>query len=78
MQPDKTVKLNWDGEVDNMFSNFELQRSSNGIDFQTIYTTSALPPCQYYDLSPLNGNNYYRVKQFDTDGKITISKTVVR
>ncbi|MES2772771.1 MAG: T9SS type A sorting domain-containing protein [Bacteroidota bacterium] len=61
---------------------FEIEHSVNGI---TTWKTIALPGNQgnnganqyrYVHSSPVTGNNYYRVKQVDTDGRFSYSKTV--
>ncbi|HNJ59325.1 MAG TPA: T9SS type A sorting domain-containing protein, partial [Chitinophagaceae bacterium] len=60
-------------------SHFNVQRSSNGIEFNTIQQTAAKNNAyneySITDVQPLNGTSYYRVEAVDKDGKITYSKT---
>jgi len=62
-------RINWmtESETDGTF--FELERSSNGINFETI--SSRIPGMgggyyyTYWDDTPHNGINYYRLKVYD-------------
>lgn len=73
------VLLQWvtENEVNN--KHFEVERSSNGIDYIAIGTVQAsLSPSdpKYYsfiDLQPLKGNNYYRLRQVDLDNRFEYS-----
>ena len=82
----KTVDLNWQTaqEIDN--AGFELQRSSDGINFIKLafIASKALngnssSPLTYTtdDVNPFNGSTYYRLKQLDIDGKFTYSKILL-
>ena len=57
---------------------FELQRSSDGHDFNTITSIQgdgdhfAPKDYQWWD-TPLQGDNFYRLKQVDLDGRFTFS-----
>lgn len=72
---DTGIELNWAtaSEINNDY--FELERSSNGKDFERLAevdgggTTHTLQRYTYIDKRPYNGVNYYRLKQVDTDGK---------
>ncbi len=60
---------------------YEIERSPNGSNFQTIASVTAensLNSIQYSyaDKSPLNSRAYYRIKQVDIDGRSSFSKTV--
>lgn len=61
---------------------FEVERSSDGIQFKTIGQvvpagTSGVPnDYSYTDRLPLPGFNYYRIRQTDFDGKFNFSETV--
>jgi Tyrosine-protein kinase ephrin type A/B receptor-like len=79
----KIVWITWatSSEVDN--DRFVIERSINGTDFSTngeikgagtIITTTLY---HYSDFAPAVGNNYYRLKQFDKDGKMKISQVRV-
>ncbi len=65
---------------------FELQRSADGENFSALTfvpskaingNSSTVLSYQFYDEKPFSGNNYYRLKQVDTDGKITYSFVVL-
>jgi hypothetical protein len=77
------LKVGWitwatSSEVDN--DRFEIERSINGVDFSTLGkikgagTTVITTLYHYTDFTPAIGNNYYRLKQFDKDGKMKISQ----
>jgi hypothetical protein len=62
---------------------FLIQRSSDGKNFETIGRVEAagnstrLISYVFYDNNPLQGNNYYRLHQFDIDGKSEKFKPIV-
>jgi Secretion system C-terminal sorting domain len=76
-----TNELTWATASERNNAAFIVERSSNGIDFQSIGTvkgkgnSSAVSNYTFTDLGPLS-INYYRLRQMDTDGKETLSKTV--
>jgi len=70
------VKLNWEVNSDNQdFSIFELQRSSDAIDFSTIARVEGYPSetnFEHLDTDPLL-RNYYRLKILDSNNEVTYS-----
>lgn len=74
--------LKWATASEERTSHFEVQRSLNGIDFETIGTVAASGTSsethayQYNDLTPFKGMNYYRLRLLDLDGAETISDIV--
>ena len=75
-----SVLLKWGTLAEQNSSHFEIERSANGNDFITVVAKVNAAgrsdvPVHYSvtDVAPLNEWNYYRVKQFDTDGKSTMS-----
>jgi hypothetical protein len=59
-----------------------IERSADGRNFKAINSITAdgircLQPFSYADNSPLPGNNYYRLKMVDENGKITYSTIVL-
>ena len=82
----KKVQLSWStvSEINN--TSFEIEKSVNGKDFSSIGTvaskamngnsTSTLE-YSFEDSKPFAGNNYYRLKQIDRDGKFIVSNTEV-
>ncbi|MBS1665926.1 MAG: T9SS type A sorting domain-containing protein [Bacteroidetes bacterium] len=76
------VNLNWETSAETNFSYFSIERSNDGSQFTEIgtvyYTNSAdlVHQFGYADLSPLIGNNYYRLKLVDLDGTYKYSNIV--
>jgi Secretion system C-terminal sorting domain len=78
----ENVRLNWAtaNEINNEF--FEIERSSDGIHFETIlYQNGAgnsTTLIEYTDLdrNPLFGISYYRLKQVDVDGDSSYSDII--
>ena len=76
---DNEVKLDWatTTEINNNF--FTIERSNDGRSFQKIASISGngnssnFNKYSYLDTAPLNGMNYYRLKQTDFDGKFSYS-----
>ena len=81
----KLVQLNWQTSQENNSSYFEVQRSSNGSNFEPISTVTAkgnIGTISTYqdkdDLFFYTGKVvYYRLKMVDTDGKYKFSKVLV-
>ncbi|WP_422005872.1 hypothetical protein [Roseivirga pacifica] len=75
-----TVNIQWAtaSETDN--SHFTIERSINGTDFETLaYVDGAgsveeLRTYQFYDLFPVKGTSYYRLRQTDFNGQFTFSE----
>ena len=74
---DSQVEINWQTALEIEADYFEVQRSANGSDFQTIDRVPAEgKPSSYetYDEEPLPGISYYRLKQVETNGKHSFSQ----
>jgi len=75
----KTVQLNWRTATELNNAWFQIERSANGRDFAEIGKlagagTSQVPlDYAFTDALPLNGWNYYRLRQLDTDGGFSFS-----
>jgi Secretion system C-terminal sorting domain len=77
------ASLNWKtaSEINNDY--FEVQRSADGLEFIEIGkvvgngTTNLASEYFFEDRSLMKGNNYYRLKQFDFDGKSSYSNVIV-
>ena len=69
------VICNWITATEINTDYFVIQRTINGIDFEDIGTIGAAGNSfnnisyEFEDVSPLNGISYYRLKQYDLDGK---------
>ncbi len=76
------VALNWVTASELNNKGFEVQRSQNAQEFQTVVTregkgtTAARSSYDAIDQQPLAGVSYYRLKQVDLDGKATYSPVV--
>ena len=77
-----TSVLTWQTASESNNQGFTVERGNNGTTFSAIGnvkgngTTSAVNNYTFTDLTPLNGVNYYRLRQADFNGKESISKTV--
>ena len=73
------VRLSWNTENEINSSHFIVERSADGRNFTEIKRVNAAgfssTPKSYeaFDNSPINGINYYRLKQVDIDGKFVYS-----
>lgn len=78
----RVVALRWATQQERNNSFFVLQRSSDGVDFQTIAkinghgTTDQRQLYQAYDPFPQRGPNYYRLRQVDFDGTQHLSPII--
>lgn len=73
-----TVRLNWITESESGNAGFDIQHSTNGINWRKIGFVSSYAnngnstaPIHYKftDTHPIDGKNYYRLKQIDKEGK---------
>ncbi len=72
-------KVNWVSASETLGDVYELQRSSNGQNFEQLTTIAAKGVASLYDyvdINPLKGNNYYRLKMVNVDGSIAYSKVL--
>lgn len=74
--------LHWATAREYSTSHFEIERSSNAMDFVKIGELKSGNNAmenqmyQYWDSEPQIGINYYRLKQVDLDGTFTYTKTI--
>lgn len=77
-----SVFLQWETESEKSNDYFEIERSINGIDWNRLFITKAIgestTPMNYQEIDhePITGTSYYRLTQFDLDGKKTILKSI--
>lgn len=76
------VKINWATSSETNNNRFEVERAGDDGNFVSIATVKPLSnegrkEYQTYDYRPLNGNNYYRLKQYDNDGQNISSETKI-
>src|SRR5690606_12112770 len=69
------VKLHWTTLSEQNNNRFDIEHSKDGKDFTFLTsekgkgTTSSMSDYTFYDLNPYIGTNYYRLTQYDHDGK---------
>jgi len=75
----KQVTLKWETAAEANNAGFEIQKSSNGRDWEILGwvegngTTAETSTYDYLDKIPFAGDNYYRLKQMDYDGQFEFS-----
>ncbi len=80
---DLHIKLDWSTAAELNNSHFEVERSTDGINWSKIAKVDAstesatINNYSYNDQSAASGINYYRLKQVDKDGKTTVYNTLV-
>lgn len=76
-----TVKLKWTARDEININSYEIQRSSNGRDFNTLSSIAGRNnglQCDYSfdDMNPLQGASYYRLRILGTAGYVKFSKII--
>ncbi|MBK9736877.1 MAG: T9SS type A sorting domain-containing protein [Saprospiraceae bacterium] len=77
----KQVVLDWVTASEINSDYFLIEKSADGINFQNIGkvtskgTSDIKTNYQYIDLNPFTSQNYYRLVQYDVDGKSSMSET---
>ncbi len=82
-QDNRAIVLHWATSTEEQNHFFEIQRSDDGINFETIGAingqgndTENGAEYRFIDDAPYNGINYYRLKQVDYSGEFAFSETV--
>jgi len=76
----KATHLTWQTASERNNDYFSVERSANGIDWSVIETvegagsSTELLSYETFDVNPLRGISYYRLKQTDFDGKTSYSE----
>jgi hypothetical protein len=79
VKENNTVKLNWHTLTEINSSRFDIERSKNGLQFESIGqmqasgNSSIRKDYSYTDTAPEKNLNYYRLKQIDIDGRFIYS-----
>jgi hypothetical protein len=74
--------LYWSSTSEQGLSHYEIERSSNAYQFESIAQQIALQHSnvvqfyEYQDQQPFQGNNYYRLKCVDENGQFGYSSTI--
>jgi pectin methylesterase-like acyl-CoA thioesterase/methionine-rich copper-binding protein CopC len=78
-----TIAINWSTKTEINTSHFIIERSLDGNIFDALGQVAAagnsntLNKYSFTDKAPVQGNDYYRIKSVDNDGKFTYSSIVV-
>ena len=79
---DKNINVEWRVENERNMKQYEVEKSTNGVDFTTMTIKAATAnnggSAIYVatDSKPVEGYNYYRVKSVDINGKIAYTSVV--
>lgn len=79
---ESTVVLTWQTASEQNNYYFSIEKSTDGKNFKTIGTieghgtTTDVQDYVFIDISPIKGNNYYRLKQVDYDGQFEYSDVI--
>ncbi len=77
-----STKLTWQTASELNNSHFSIEKSQDGFNFREVGivngngTTNETHDYEFVDKTPFSGTNYYRLKQFDFDGRFEYSKVV--
>ena len=70
--------MEWIVENESNMEQYEVEKSADGIHFRTVNTVpannAATNSYSWVDKTPLQGNNYYRIRSMDLNGKTQYSK----
>ncbi len=79
----KQIELNWTTGQELNNDRFEIERSVDGINYQAIgtvpskfHTTNSSTDYLYFDQNPVNGTDFYRLKEIDINGRFNYSGVV--
>jgi len=82
-QQEAAIAVDWKVENEMNIAKYEVEKSSDGINFKKVTTTAAAGSAgvstvyNWLDQEPFTGNNFYRVRSIDTDGKFAYTSTVL-
>ncbi|AEA45583.1 T9SS type A sorting domain-containing protein [Fluviicola taffensis] len=82
LSKETSVELFWETESEKNSNHFNIERSENGSEFETIEiiqaagNSSKVLSYQFNDLMPLTGTSYYRLKMVDLDGSNRYSSII--
>ena len=75
---DEDIKVRWVVQNDVDITKYEVQKSDNGLNFNTIQSSTsnrniASSTYLYTDESPIFGTNYYRIKSYNINNTVNLS-----
>ena len=75
-----SVNINWGTANEKNVKQLDIERSANGTEFSKLNSVAArnrpVNNYNWFDASPNEGINYYRIASIDVDGKVTYSEVV--
>ncbi len=76
-QQNNGIQVDWKTVNEKGIKNYEVEKSVDGVSFAKTTTVIALGGAEnnygWFDASPFNGDNYYRIKLIGTDGRRSYS-----
>ncbi len=82
-QQNTAIALKWTVENEINISKYDVEKSTNGVNFIKINTTNATgtnnssTTYNFLDITPLQGNNFYRIRSYNQSGSFDYSKIVL-
>ena len=79
----KNISVAWSVENEGNIKTYEVEKSADGISFEKVSTVKATgtstvgSPYNWLDETPFSGNNYYRIRSINTDGKFDYTSAVL-
>ncbi len=72
------IQVDWNTQNETNFDRYEVEKSTNGFNFNKAGTVIAtgLSAYNWLDANPKTGSNYYRLKMIDKDGSFKYSSIV--
>ena len=75
------IQLDWTVYTELNVARYEIERSGDGVSFTSAGITAAKNAegtlyYDFFDAAPLSGNNFYRIKNVDIDGKYSYSSII--
>lgn len=77
------INVDWTVENEINISKYEVEKSMNGVDFVKVNTTIATginnssTTYNFLDITPVQGNNFYRIRSYNQSGSFDYSKIVM-
>jgi hypothetical protein len=82
-QQNAAIAVKWTAENEINISKYEVEKSTNGVNFVKINTTIATgtnnssTTYNFLDITPEQGNNFYRIRSYNQSGSFDYSKVVL-
>lgn len=77
-QQNNSVNIDWKTANEINVKQYDIERSSDGTNFEKLISANAnnqaLNHYNWTDINPVEGNNYYRLRSIDFDGKFNFSE----